>query len=36
MIKTHEMAKIEINDDESSVYNSDIEEEDRTVFFVTV
>ena len=30
MIRTREIAKIEMNDDESSVYTSDIEEEDRS------
>ena len=29
MIRTRKMVKIEMNDDESSVYTSDIEEEDR-------
>ena len=30
MIRTREMAKIEMNDNGSSVYTSDIEEEDRS------
>ena len=30
MIRTREMAKIEMNDEETSVYTSDIEEEDRS------
>ena len=30
MTRTREMAKIEMNDEETSVYTSDIEEEDRS------
>ena len=30
MIRTREMAKIEMNDDASSICTSDIEEEDRS------
>ena len=30
MIRTREMAMIEMNDEETSVYTSDIEEEDRS------